>query len=98
MSNRFADTLFDLDGRTALITGGSRGIGRAIAERIAQHGANLVVSGRKPEAAQEAAATINARGGGRAVAVSANITRRDELHTLVEDAEATFGTIDILVA
>jgi NAD(P)-dependent dehydrogenase (short-subunit alcohol dehydrogenase family) len=98
MSHPFVGTLFDLDGRTALITGGSRGIGRAITERMAQHVANVIVSGRNPESAHEVAAVINAQNGGRAIAVAANITRRDELHALVDKAESAFGAVDILVA
>lgn len=97
-TSKFASTLFDLSGRTALVTGGSRGIGRAISERLAQHGANVIVSGRKIEAAQETVDAINARDGGRAIAVTVNITREDELQALVEAGEAAFGPIDILVA
>jgi NAD(P)-dependent dehydrogenase (short-subunit alcohol dehydrogenase family) len=97
-TNSFAGTLFDLSGHTALVTGGSRGIGRAISERLAQHGANVIVCGRKAEAAEATVAAINARDGGRAIAVTANITRKDELDALVEAGEKAFGTIDILVA
>jgi NAD(P)-dependent dehydrogenase (short-subunit alcohol dehydrogenase family) len=77
MSGRFAGTLFDLTGRVALVTGSSRGIGRAIAERLAQHGANVVVSGRNVDAAQTVADQINAKGAGygRARAFAANVTR-----------------------
>lgn len=93
------DTLFDLSGRTALVTGSSRGIGRAIAWRLAQHGANVVVCGRKPEAAQACAEAINAQAGfGRAAAVAVNVTRPDELSRLADAADAAFGAVDILVA
>lgn len=99
MSGRFTDTLFDLTGRTALVTGSSRGIGRAIAQRLAQHGANVIVSGRKSGPAQDVANAINARSdGGSAIAVAANVTRADELAALVDAGEAAFGAIDILVA
>jgi NAD(P)-dependent dehydrogenase (short-subunit alcohol dehydrogenase family) len=95
---RFAGTLFNLAGHSALVTGSSRGIGKAIAERLAQHGANVVVTGRKLEPAAAVAATINQREGGRAIAASANITRREELEALIAAGEAAFGPIDILVA
>ncbi len=101
MSARFAGTLFDLSGRAALVTGSSRGIGYAIASRLAQHGADVVISGRKPEAAQSAAAAINARNGegfGRAIAQPANVTRGEDLTALCEAAVEHFGKVDILVA
>ena len=93
------DTLFDLSGRTALVTGSSRGIGRAIAWRLAQHGADVVVSGRKAEAAQACADAINAQAVfGRAIAHAANVTRPEDLASLAQAAEAAFGAVDILVA
>ncbi|MDO7834411.1 SDR family NAD(P)-dependent oxidoreductase [Sphingobium sp. HBC34] len=97
-NNRFAGTLFDLSGRTALVTGGSRGIGRAISERLAQHGANVAILGRKLEIAQEVAELINSRDGGRALGLSANITRREDLLAAIEAVEAQLGAVDILVA
>lgn len=93
-----ADTLFDLAGKTALVTGGSRGIGRAICERLAQHGANVVVCGRNADTANASAEEINARWPGSALAVSCNITREAELIAMIDQAEAAFGKIDILIA
>lgn len=90
------DTLFNLAGRTALVTGGSRGIGKAIAARLAQHGAKVVIIGRKPEAAEAAVEEIRAKGG-TALAITANITRQDELLSAVEQVEKELGPIDILV-
>ena len=91
-------TLFDLSGRAAIVTGSSRGIGRAIAERLAEHGARVVISSRKAAACQEVADAINARhGDGRAVVIPANISAKDDLQRLADEAVAAFGKIDILV-
>lgn len=95
-------SLFDLSGRVAVITGSSRGIGRAAAERLAEQGANVVISSRKLEASQAVADAINARQqaeqrGGRAIAVEANISSKEALTQLVERAREAFGKIDILV-
>jgi NAD(P)-dependent dehydrogenase (short-subunit alcohol dehydrogenase family) len=91
-------SLFDLSGKVAIITGSSRGIGRAIAERMAQHGARVVISSRKAEPCEQVAAAINAEhGAGRAIAVPANIASKEDLKKLVDAAMASFGQIDILV-
>ena len=91
-------SLFDLSGRVAVITGSSRGIGRAIAERLAEHGAHVVISSRKQDACEPVAAAINARhGAGRAIAVAASISRKDDLQALVERTMREFGRIDVLV-
>ena len=90
--------LFDLSGQVAVITGSSRGIGRAIAERMAEHGARVVISSRKLEPCQEVAQAINARhGAGRAIAVAANISSKEALQALVDRTMAEFGRIDTLV-
>jgi len=88
--------LFSLKGRTALITGSSRGIGRAIAERMAQAGARVVVSSRKQEACDEVVQAIR-DAGGEAIAVPCNITNKSELEQLVARTREAFGKIDILV-
>ena len=88
--------LFDLTGKVALVTGSTRGIGRAIAEAMAAFGATVVISSRKQAACEEAAAAIRA-GGGRAVAIACNISRLAELDQLVAGAIAQCGRIDILV-
>src|SRR5271165_5119416 len=78
-------SLFDLAGRIAVVTGSSRGIGRAIAGRLAQHGAHVVISSRKAEACVETAEAINAACGREAaIAIDANISSKDALRHLVE--------------
>lgn len=90
--------LFDLSGRVALITGSSRGIGRAIAERMAEHGARVVISSRKEAACVEVAATITKRhGANSAVAIPASIGSKDQLQALVARTRAELGPISILV-
>lgn len=90
--------LFDLTGKVAVITGSSKGIGKAIAERMAEHGARVVISSRKAGACDEVARAINAKHGeGRAIAVPANIASKEELQRLVDETNAAFGQIDILV-
>lgn len=91
-------SLFDLTGRVAVITGSSRGIGRAIAERLAEQGAKVVVSSRSLEATEPVAEAINAKhGSGTAIAVAANISSKDALVDITRQARAAFGRIDILV-
>ena len=91
-------SLFDLDGRVAVVTGSSRGIGRAIVERLAEHGAKVVVSSRKAPACQEVVEAINARhGAGRAISIPANISSKDDLRRLIDATTHAFGKIDILV-
>ena len=92
-------TLFDLSGKTAIVTGASRGIGEAIARRLAQHGARIVVSSRKLEACEEVAASINeAEGREAASAFACNISHREQLDALVQHTEEALGGIDILIA
>ncbi len=91
-------SLFDLSGKVAVVTGSSRGIGRAIAERLAEHGAKVVVSSRKAEACKEVADAINKKHGkDRAVVIPANISSKDDLKNLVEETNKKLGKIDILV-
>ncbi len=90
--------LFNLEGQVAVITGSSRGIGRAIAERLAEHGARVVISSRSAAPCEEVASAINAaHGAGRAAAIPANISRKPNLERLITETQRLFGRIDILV-
>jgi NAD(P)-dependent dehydrogenase (short-subunit alcohol dehydrogenase family) len=92
--------LFDLNGKTALVTGSSKGIGRAIAHELARHGAQVVISSRKAEACQIVADEINAElhdKPGGAIVVPANISHKPELERIVAETRAQLGKIDILV-
>lgn len=90
-------SLFDLTGKTALITGSTRGIGKAIAMEMAAQGANVVISSRKADACDAVAAEINALGGGRAVAIPANVSEDADIDRLVAETEAQLGRVDVLV-
>lgn len=90
--------LFDLTGMVAIITGSSRGIGRAIAEAMAAHGARVVISSRKLKACQEVASHMNAtHGEGTAIAAAASISSKSDLQALVAVARQAFGPIHALV-
>ena len=91
-------TLFDMTGKVAVITGSTRGIGRAIAERMAEHGAKVVVSSRKQDVCDQVTKEINDRfGKGTALAVAANISSKENLQNLVDESKRAFGQIDVLV-
>jgi len=90
--------LFDLSGRVAIVTGSSRGIGRAIAERLAEHGARVVISSRKQPACEEVANAINERHGEeRAIAIAASISDKAALQAMVDETMQRLGRIDVLV-
>jgi NAD(P)-dependent dehydrogenase (short-subunit alcohol dehydrogenase family) len=91
-------TLFDLTGKVALLTGASKGMGRAMAEGLAEHGARVVISSRKIDQCEAVAAEINERcGPGRAIALACNIGYKDQLQALVDATREHLGSIDVLV-
>ena len=91
-------SLFSLTGKVAVITGSSKGIGKAIAQRMAEQGAKVVISSRKAGPCDEVAAAINAQfGAGTAVSIPANISSKEQLKNLVDETNQHFGKIDILV-
>ncbi len=91
-------SLFDMTGQVALITGSSRGIGKAIAEEMAEQGAKVVISSRKQDACEAVAAEINTKyGAGTAIAVAANISSKDALQHLVDETRRAFGKVTALV-
>jgi len=87
---------FDMTGKVALVTGGSRGLGYEMAKAFARHGADVIVTSRKLEACREVAAEIEAMGR-RALAHACHVGHWDELGPLVDAAYAAFGRIDVLV-
>jgi len=87
---------FDLTGRVAIVTGGTRGLGRAIAGAFSQAGADVVVVSRKAEACEKAAAELRA-GGGNAVGRPCHVGYWDDVTTLADGLHREFGRIDVLV-
>src|SRR5215475_9093704 len=84
-----------LEGRVAIVTGAARGIGRAIATRIAIEGAAVAIVDLRIEQARATAAEIEAKGG-RALALEADVARLDELDRMAATTQSAFGAIDIL--
>ncbi len=89
--------LLDLSGRVAIVTGGSRGIGRATAERLAASGATVVVNYRGNAAAAEATVAAITAAGGKAIAVQGDVSQPADVEHLVKTTLEQFGRIDILV-
>jgi NAD(P)-dependent dehydrogenase (short-subunit alcohol dehydrogenase family) len=88
--------LFRLDGKTAIVTGGGRGLGRYMAEALSDAGANLVLCSRKLEPLEEVRDEIEARGG-EALALQCDVTEQEDVEEAVSVAQETFGSVDILV-
>ncbi|SNQ47011.1 putative short-chain dehydrogenase [Frankia canadensis] len=89
--------LFDLSGQVAVVTGGSRGIGRAITLGLAAAGADVVIASRKLETCQEVAAEVEKATGRRALAVGTHVGRWADCDRLVDTVYDTFGRCDVLV-
>ncbi len=97
MTNDPLHRLFDLKDRTAIVTGGTRGIGLAIAEALVSCGANVAVASRKPEACAAAADKLQSLGGGNALGVPTHLGDIDAINRLVAATTQEFGGIDIVV-
>ena len=89
-------SLFSLEGKVVLVTGSTKGIGKAIASRMAEQGARVVISSRNQDACDEVAAEIIANGG-EAVAIACNINYKEQLQNLVAKTEELLGVVDVLV-
>ena len=89
--------LFDLTGKVAVVTGGSRGIGRAIVQAFAEAGADVVIASRKLDACETAAKEVSASSGRDALAVACHVGRWDECDHLIDATLERFGRFDLLV-
>src|SRR3712207_2997087 len=88
--------LFRLDGKTAVVTGGGRGLGQYMAEALSDAGARVVLCSRKKEALEEVKAEIEGRGS-EALALSCDVTNPEDVDRAIAETEEAFGAIDVLV-
>lgn len=93
-----AEQIKSLSGHTALVTGGSRNIGRAIAVSLAEAGANIIVNTLQDRAAADAVAEEIRSIGGKAIVAVADVTNADQVRAMVDAGKQEFGTIDIVIA
>src|SRR5215469_4237544 len=92
-----SDPMFDLTGKVALVTGGSRGLGRAMADAFAARGADLIIASRKLDGCESAARDITERFGVTALPVACNVSSWNDCDALIESAYSKFGRVDVLV-
>ena len=95
--NAVQDPLFDLDGKVVAVTGGSRGLGRQMAEAFAHRGARVVIASRKRDVCEAVAAEISAESGSEVVGLGLHAGRWDQCAPFVEEAARRVGPIDVLV-
>jgi len=96
MSKEIKLPTFRLDGKTAIVTGATKGIGYAIAATFAAYGANVVITSRTPADCARCAAELTGAGGS-CIGIAANSARKEEIDTVIAAAEERFGRVDILV-
>ena len=87
----------ELEGKVAVVTGGSLGIGKGIARELASEGTHVVICARRPELLQDAATDIERETGGKVLAIPTDTTQPDQVANLFDATMAEFGRVDILV-
>ena len=90
------DALFDMNGKNVLVTGGSRGLGRAMALAFAERGANLIIASRKIDNCEAVVSEVESYGG-KGLAIACHLGKWNEIEKLVDAAYSEFGRVDVLV-